>query len=96
MRTFRALATGYGRETARLIMRAVHAGDIPGALTFIDRSHAQLHEQRPTLRAMADASVAVAEQTPAELPEFAMRIGDLAHHLGMRASALRVWESTAC
>jgi DNA-binding transcriptional MerR regulator len=93
--TYRALARGYGWDTARSIMQAVHAGDLPLALTLVDASHAALHEQRLSLQAAGEALEAVAEQPPdtSALPRSGMRIGDVAAYLGVRTSALRVWES---
>lgn len=95
--TYRALAAGYGWDTARAIMRAVHDGDLPAALALIDAGHAALHEQRLALRATGEALHAVAGQTPETetpaTPRGGMRIGELAAHLGVRTSALRVWEA---
>ncbi|MFC4062614.1 MerR family transcriptional regulator [Planomonospora corallina] len=91
---YRALARGYGQDTARAVMRAVHAGDLPGALALVDAGHAALHEQRLALRAAGEALEAVAGQVPdPPSPRAGMRVGELAVHLGVRASALRVWES---
>ncbi|MGH3907243.1 MAG: MerR family transcriptional regulator [Pseudonocardiaceae bacterium] len=61
-----------------------------------DAGHAALHEQRLSLHAAGEALEAVAEQTPdtTALPRSGMRIGEVAAYLGVRASALRVWEST--
>jgi DNA-binding transcriptional MerR regulator len=93
--TYRALARGYGSDTARAIMQAVHAGDLPLALTLVDASHAALHEQRRSLQAAGEALEAVAGQAPdtSALPRSGMRIGEVAAYLGVRTSALRVWES---
>ncbi|HEX2316228.1 MAG TPA: MerR family transcriptional regulator [Thermomonospora sp.] len=91
--TYRALAAGYGRDTAQGVIRAVHAGDVPRALTLIDAAHAALHEERRTLRATGEALEAVAEQAPPTPPSTSMRIGEVAAHLGVRTSALRVWEA---
>jgi DNA-binding transcriptional MerR regulator len=76
-------------------MRAVHAGDLPLALTLVNASHAMLHEQRLSLQAAGEALEAVAEQTPdtSALPRSGMRIGEVAAYLGVRTSAIRVWES---
>jgi DNA-binding transcriptional MerR regulator len=91
--TYRALAAGYGWDAARRIMRAVHAGDVPAALALVDAGHAALHEQRRALAAAGDALQAIAGQDPgAAPPRSGLRIGELARHLGVRASALRVWE----
>jgi DNA-binding transcriptional MerR regulator len=90
--TYRALATGFGWNTAKEIMRAIHASDPGKALALVNASHADLHDQRRTLEVVGDALEAVAaEDTP--LPRQDMRIGEVAAHLGVRTSALRVWES---
>lgn len=92
--TYRALARGFGSHTARAVMHAVHADDLPAALALIDASHAVLHEQRLTLESVGAAFEAVAEQAPdeAEIPA-GLRIGAVAAYLGVRTSALRVWEA---
>jgi DNA-binding transcriptional MerR regulator len=93
--TYRALARGYGSDTARAVMQAVHAGDLPAALSLVDAGHAALHEQRRSLQATGEALEAVAEQAPdpSAVPRSGMRIGAVAALLGVRSSALRVWES---
>jgi DNA-binding transcriptional MerR regulator len=92
---YRALAKGCGPSQAQAIMRAVHAGDLPGALALMDASHASLHEQRLSLRATGDALEAIAGRPPdtPALPRRGMRIGEVAAYLGVRTSALRTWES---
>ncbi|MGH3788667.1 MAG: MerR family transcriptional regulator [Pseudonocardiaceae bacterium] len=93
--TYRALARGYGSGTAQAIMQAVHAGNLGAALTLMDASHAALHEQRLSLRAVGQALEAVAEQAPdtSVSQRSGMGIGEVAAYLGVRTSALRVWES---
>jgi DNA-binding transcriptional MerR regulator len=94
--TYRSLATGYGWDAARAVMQAVHAGDLPAALALVDAAHAELHEQRRSLQEVGAALEAVAAETPATAaaaPRPGMRIGEVAAHLGVRTSALRVWES---
>ncbi|MFH8609935.1 MerR family DNA-binding transcriptional regulator [Streptomyces sp. NPDC018029] len=92
---YRALARGHGPGAAREVMRAVHAGDVPEALALVDAGHALLHEQRNALRTTGEALEAVAEGGPAApaLPRAPLRIGEVAAHLGVRTSALRVWEA---
>ncbi|GLZ03340.1 MerR family transcriptional regulator [Actinomadura sp. NBRC 104412] len=93
--TYQALARGYGAATARSIMEAVHAGDVPRALMLVDAAHARIHEQRASLREVGEALEAVARQAPghSELPRSRMRIGEVAAYVGVRTSALRVWEA---
>ncbi|WP_203858947.1 MerR family transcriptional regulator [Plantactinospora mayteni] len=93
--TYRALARGYGWETARSIMCAVHVGDLPAALALVDASHAGLHEERRSLAETGTALEAVAEEETESVtvPRLALRIGELAARLGVRTSALRVWEA---
>jgi DNA-binding transcriptional MerR regulator len=96
LQTYRALATGCGPHAAQAIMHAVHANDIPHALALLDAAHAHLHEQRGTLQVTSAALEAAAEHAPHTPPPpstTGMRIGHLAADLGVRASALRTWES---
>lgn len=92
--SYRALAHGHGWPAAQEIMRAVHAGDVPAALAAVDAGHAAVHEQRLALGTAARALAALAGQTPdaPALPRSDLRIGEVARHLGVRTSALRVWE----
>lgn len=93
--TYRALAPGFGPESSRTIMRAVHDGDVALALRVVDATHAALHEQRLATDAMSEALGAAAEQFRAPEPPRgpALLVGELARHLGVRTSALRVWEA---
>lgn len=93
--THRALVGGFGHATARAVLLAVHAGELPAALALLDAGHAALHEQRRALTATADAVAAVAEAPadPGPAARAGLLIGELAHRLGVRASALRVWEA---
>ncbi|MBL1097494.1 MerR family transcriptional regulator [Streptomyces coffeae] len=90
----RALLKGYGPDTARAVMCAVHDDDLPGALTLVDAAHAALHEQRLSLRAAGEALETIAGQSPesTSVPRSGLRIGEVAARLGVRTSALRVWE----
>ncbi|MGW7517980.1 MerR family transcriptional regulator [Streptomyces sp. NPDC054796] len=93
--TYRALAKGYGPGTARAVMLAVHEGDVTGALALVHADHAALHGQRLSLEAASEALEALARQKPGApaSPSSGMRIGDVAAAVGVRTSALRVWES---
>lgn len=89
----RALAKGYGSVKATEIMRTVHSGDAPGALALVDAAHAERHEERLALRAASAALEALTGQDPPSEPRSGLRIGEVAALLGVRTSALRVWES---
>ncbi|MEU4743294.1 MerR family transcriptional regulator [Actinosynnema sp. NPDC023658] len=96
--TYRALGRGYGWDAAKAIMRAIHAGTPEVALERVDAEHAAAHEQRLALRATAAALEAVARepatgQPPDTVPRGGLRVGDVAGRLGVRPSALRVWEA---
>ncbi len=93
--THRVLLTGYGHDTAQRVMRAVHAGDVPRALALVDEAHAVLHEQRGSLDTASEALEALAGR-PLTVPpprHGDLRIGEVAALLGVRTSALRVWEA---
>lgn len=90
---YRALLRGYGPATAAGVMRAVHDGDAPAALALVDAAHAALHEERAALRATSEALEVLAGQPPEVLPRSGLRIGEVAALLGVRTSALRVWEA---
>ncbi|MGJ7906423.1 MerR family transcriptional regulator [Actinopolyspora sp. H202] len=92
--TYRSLLKGYSHTTAQAVLRAIHAEDVSGALALVDAAHAELHEQRQSLRAAAEALDAIAGQAleSSPSPRSTMRIGEGAASLGIRSSALRVWE----
>ncbi|CAL9489371.1 hypothetical protein SUDANB105_03186 [Streptomyces sp. enrichment culture] len=91
--TYRALSKGYGTTGAARIMQTVHAGDVPGALALVDAAHAALHAERVALEAARQALETLAGREPAELPSGGLRIGEAAALIGVRTSALRVWEA---
>ncbi|MFF0488065.1 MerR family transcriptional regulator [Nocardia sp. NPDC004068] len=99
LRTYRALAAGFGPVIARRIMQEVHRDDVAAALDLIDAAHAALHEQRRALTATAEALEEVAAQGPHHSeahtapPRSGLRIGEVAARVGVRTSALRVWEA---
>lgn len=93
---YRALARGFGLDTAQTVMRAVHSGELPRALELVDAGHAALHEQRRSLRATVEALEALAAREPdgdRAVPSGGVRIAVAARRIGVRPSALRVWES---
>ncbi|KUL36320.1 MerR family transcriptional regulator [Streptomyces sp. NRRL F-4489] len=94
--TYRALARGYGRPAAQAVMRAVHTGRVPEALALIDAGHAELHGERQALQEVERALDGLAGHHPEPAgpgDRFPLRIGEVAARLGLRTSALRVWES---
>ncbi|MGA5363152.1 MerR family transcriptional regulator [Streptomyces purpurascens] len=91
---YRTLMRGYGPVAATRIMRTLHEGDVAGALALVDAAHAALHEERVSLRAASEALELLAAEPPAPLPRSGgPRIGEVAALLGVRTSALRVWEA---
>ncbi|MFG1814000.1 MerR family transcriptional regulator [Kribbella sp. NPDC049174] len=93
--TYRALAPGFGAEVATEIMQAVHAGNEALAYRLVDASHAGLHQQRLATDAASEALGAAAAEFLDEPPVSgpSLLVGELAHQLGIRTSALRVWEA---
>jgi DNA-binding transcriptional MerR regulator len=78
-------------------MRAVHAADVVTALAVLDRSHAELDRERSEIAGVLDAFAAIATPPMPSLPPGApggkgVRIGAVADVVGVRTSALRVWE----
>ncbi|MCY1142066.1 TioE family transcriptional regulator [Actinoplanes sp. Pm04-4] len=86
---FLALVPGHGHRTAVQIMQAVNRDAIDQALQLIDESHAQLREDRDTLRAVEAALRDLAPVPPRRGDTF---VGALAARLGLRPATLRKWE----
>lgn len=89
LRAFLALVPGHGHQTAALIMQAVNRGVVEDALALIDDSHAQLLDDRATLRAV---EAALARLTPVPPERGDTFVGPLAARLGIRPATLRQWE----
>jgi DNA-binding transcriptional MerR regulator len=89
LRAFLALVPGHGHRTATSIMRAVNLGTTEDALRLIDESHAQLLDDRRTLRAV---EVAVRDLEPPPRERGDMFVGPLSKRLGVRPATLRKWE----
>lgn len=89
LRAFLALVPAHGHRTATDVLRNLNSGNTDTALALIDGSHAQLAEDRRTLRAV---TTAVAHLTAPEPSGPSLFIGPLAHRLGIRPATLRKWE----
>jgi DNA-binding transcriptional MerR regulator len=90
LQTFLALIPAHGHATATAIMRAVNEGAVEEALRLIDRSHAQLADDRRTLETVDLALGNLAP--PAEPAPGETFIGPLARRLGIRPATLRKWQ----
>ncbi|MEV4947085.1 TioE family transcriptional regulator [Streptomyces sp. NPDC053755] len=98
LRAFLALVPGHGHQAAASIMRAVNQGAVDEALRLVDESHAQLLDDRRTLRAVESAlrgleSAATAGPDARGAGSGATHIGPLARRLGIRPATLRAWET---
>jgi DNA-binding transcriptional MerR regulator len=89
LRTFLALIPAHGHQTATLIMQELNRGATEEALTRIDESHAQLLEDRRTLKAV---EAAVRDLSPVPQERGGTFVGPLARRLGIRPATLRKWE----
>src|SRR4051794_1076105 len=89
LRAFLALVPGHGHQTATSIMQAVNRGSTEEALRLIDESHAQLVDDRRTLRAV-EAALRDLEPVPQERGD--TFVGPLSRRLGIRPATLRKWE----
>ncbi|MEV6849882.1 TioE family transcriptional regulator [Actinoplanes sp. NPDC051411] len=86
---FLALIPGHGQPAATQIMRAFTRDETETALRLIDESHAQLLDDRRTLRAVAAALEDLAPIAGRRGDTF---VGPLARRLGLRPATLRKWE----
>ncbi|MFE6667363.1 TioE family transcriptional regulator [Streptomyces sp. NPDC057697] len=97
LRAFLALVPGHGHQRAASIMRAVNEGATEEAFRLIDESHAQLLDDRGTLRAVENALCGLAPgpatgSDPKASGPGGTFIGPLARRLGIRPATLRAWE----
>ncbi|MFF5084226.1 TioE family transcriptional regulator [Actinoplanes sp. NPDC000266] len=89
LRAFLALLPGHGHRTAAAIMQSLNRDAEADALRLIDESHAQLLEDRRTLRAV---EAALRDLGPVEPERADTFVGPLARKLGLRPATLRKWE----
>ncbi|WP_234020913.1 MerR family transcriptional regulator [Streptomyces sp. 142MFCol3.1] len=90
----REMAAGHGWPTARVIMRAVHDGDLEAALAALDASHARLDRERAELAAAHEAlgTVLAGGTITSASARRHLRIGQVARAVGVRPPVLRLWE----
>jgi len=89
LHAFLALAPAHGHQTATMIMQAVNRGDVADALRLVDESHAQLLDDRRTLKAV-EAALGDLGPVPEERGD--TFVGPLARRLGILPATLRKWE----
>ncbi|MFD8209616.1 TioE family transcriptional regulator [Streptomyces sp. NPDC059695] len=92
LRAFLALLPGHGHPTATAIMRAVNESKPDEAFRLIDESHAQLLEDRRTLRDVESALRDLDPGSAGPTEPGGTFIGPLARRLGIRPATLRAWE----
>jgi DNA-binding transcriptional MerR regulator len=90
----RKMAKGHGWRSARIIMSAIHRGDIATALAAIDASHAELDRERADIAAVLAAfeTVTTDPSTAGPARRRGARIGEVAGAVGVRSPVLRLWE----
>jgi DNA-binding transcriptional MerR regulator len=90
----RQLADGHGWARTRVIMRAVHEGDLDTVLAAVDRSHAELDYERAEIAKVLGAFETIVTSPNAADPirHRGVRIGEVARAIGVRSSSLRLWE----
>lgn len=93
LRAYRAMALAIGPVPARRLMPSLLDGTVGDAAAQIDELHAALARERSRVReALRGLDVAVEDSAAAFGDDDAMTIGELAHALDVRPSALRHWE----
>lgn len=90
---YTALVPGLGAPGARAIVAAVGDGRTGEALELLDAAHAALHHGRASLVEIERTLAAAVAQEPAADGPDRLRVSGLARLLGVRTSALRVWEA---
>lgn len=93
LHAYRSMAAAIGPVPARTLMPELVGGTVEAAAERIDELHGALAQERMQVRdALRGLEVAVGESSDLFSEEDAMTISELAHALGVRASALRHWE----
>jgi DNA-binding transcriptional MerR regulator len=89
LRAFLALVPGHGHQAATAIMQAINTDATEDAFRVIDESHAQLLDDRRTLRAV---EAALRDLNPAPQERGDTFVGPLSSRLGVGPATLRKWE----
>lgn len=89
---YTALVPGLGAPGARAIVAAVGEGRTSEAVELLDAAHAALHQGRASLVEIERTLAVLAQEPAIDVPD-GLRVGELARLLGVRTSALRVWEA---
>lgn len=94
LHAYLAAVRAHGYAPAREILRAVNRRDDESALRAIDTSHAQLQQDRSTLRAVEVSLGLLTGPTPPApvRPARAVTVGALGRRLGLTPATLRAWE----
>lgn len=95
LKTARALVAGYGWQSARQIMTAVHQNKLPVALALLDQYHAELAAKREQVEQTLAALAVLTDQSVSPVNNrysAPLRVGDAAKQVGVRVSALYFWE----
>lgn len=93
LRAYRSMAAAIGPVPARALMPELVGATVEAAAECIDELHGALARERMQVKgALRGLEVAVGESTDLFAEDDAMTIAELAHALGVRASALRHWE----
>lgn len=98
--TARVLMESFGWARAAHMMQAIHQNNLAGALVEIDAHHAAIHASRveieqmlEILRQTATTLTALTENSRGTKKRVEyLRIGEVAHRVGVRVSAVRFWE----
>jgi DNA-binding transcriptional MerR regulator len=95
LHTLKGLVRGYGWQRTSAIMQALHRGDLPVALAFIDERHAELARMRLRVEeTLVALRTLAAEYGPLYRPQASqsLRVGGAAKQVGVRVSAVHFWE----
>lgn len=96
LKTARSLGGGYGWQRTLEIMQTIHQGRLTRALALIDMRHAELASKRQQAERTLAALKTISRQEhprPGSEQTRVLRVGEAAHQVGVRTSALHFWES---